>query len=393
MTLQQIDDALAAWNERLGVISQNLLELQQEPTYRLLTGHGGATKAQVSGATEARVEPALRAMLTMFQHFGELHSTIENAAKIREQLPALFGGEPKIREIEHLLFERSIRLPAVEVPLSQRTLLSGAQSRECVSPSELVEAMTRSFADARDAVLAVDHAWRDVFTMTDEVAVEVEREGTPQVALMKMLQQIQEEAKADPLGALAHFGARVQPVLDRARKAAELSREVQRTLVRAQGELEELMRVHGEAESAAAEARAKIEAGEAIPAPSSDEVLKGLDEWLRRLERKAAEGLFDSVSVGLRNWKKAADECLAHEQAALGAGRKAMRYRDELRGRFDALKAKARAYGVAETVQFAQLAGQAEAFLYAHPANLQRAALVVADYERVLSGTGRGREA
>jgi hypothetical protein len=392
MTLQQIDEALNGWHERLAVISQNLLELEQQPTYRLLTGHAGSGKAPICGVTAARVEPAVAAMVNLFQHFGELNATIESATRLRTELPALFGGEQKLRELQHLLFDRSIRLPARDVPLAQRTLLSSAENRECVSPSELVEAMSRSFAEARDAVLAVDRAWQDLLTVTDAAATELESTASPSAEARRLLEQIQEKGKLDPLGAAADLRQQVQPLLDEARRSRELSRSLSRTLAQAQVELEALMQTHAEAVAVTAEARARIEAGQAIPAPSPGETLDGLRIWLERLQRKAAEGALHAVEVGLRNWQTAADECLTHEQAALGAGRRALQERDELRGRLQALKAKARVYGVCEVKSFADLSSRAEAMLYAHPANLQRAAALVAEYEDDLRVATRARE-
>ena len=125
MKLQEIDSALAEWNNRLAAIAKNLLELQADSTYQLLTGSGGAAKLALTGVTAARVEPSLGAMLTIFQHFGLLHGVIDQAMQLRAGLPAMFGGEAKAAEIRRLLGERTIRLPALDVPMDQKTLLSG----------------------------------------------------------------------------------------------------------------------------------------------------------------------------------------------------------------------------------------------------------------------------
>jgi hypothetical protein len=61
--------------------------------------------------------------------------------------------------------------------------------------------------------------------------------------------------------------------------------------------------------------------------------------------------------------------------------------RNELRGRLDALKAKARAYGVAEKDGLAEAAQQAEKLLYTRPTPLERAAAAVTAYERMLKSS------
>jgi len=97
MTLREIDDALAAWNSRLGAAAQNLMDLQAEPAYQQLAGTGGAPKAPTTGVTAVKVEPALGAMVNVFQHFGLLNETIDRAAVLRRNLPALFGNGSETR--------------------------------------------------------------------------------------------------------------------------------------------------------------------------------------------------------------------------------------------------------------------------------------------------------
>jgi hypothetical protein len=61
MTLQELDDALAVWKSRLAAVAQNLLELQAEPTYKLMTG-SGLSRVALGGESATQAEPALRAI-------------------------------------------------------------------------------------------------------------------------------------------------------------------------------------------------------------------------------------------------------------------------------------------------------------------------------------------
>ncbi len=183
MKLQEIDSALAEWNNRLAAIAKNLLELQADSTYQLLTGSGGVAKLALTGVTAARVEPSLGAMLTIFQHFGLLHGVIDQATQLRASLPALFGGEAKAAEIRRLLGDRTIRLPALDVPMDQKTLLSGVARAECFSPDELLAVMSRTFVAARDAVLRVDEAWNEMAAAVEGVDAKLARFGVGAEAL------------------------------------------------------------------------------------------------------------------------------------------------------------------------------------------------------------------
>jgi hypothetical protein len=88
----------------------------------------------------------------------------------------------------------------------------------------------------------------------------------------------------------------------------------------------------------------------------------------------------------MRNWNLAAQDCVSKERAAYAANRAPIETRDELRGRLDALQAKARCYGVAEVDRLHELAQQAEQLLYARPTLLDRAQAAVTAYERAVSG-------
>jgi hypothetical protein len=386
MTLQQIDNALAAWHNRLAAVADNLMELQVEPTYQLLTGTGGMTKVPLRGATAARVDPALGAMRTIFDHFGLLHGAIDQAVKLREGLPALFGGDQKLAEIERLLLGKSIQLPAVDIPLEQRSLLSGVRSAECISAEQLLEPMVRAFAAARDAVAAVSHARDDLAAgiSNAEAQMHALRAAAPASILdeaSRMLAELGAKLQSDPLGALDDLNLRLLPFLTRARQQVEAAEQLRQKTARGRVQMAELAALHREALTAAAEVREKIAACDRLPAPAADEKLAA---WLDRLESRRAAGMVDAVTVGLRNWQAAADACMNEEKAALAGSRAPLEARSELRGRVNALKAKARAYGIAEQGPVADLAQQAEALLYARPTDLNRAHAAVVAYEKSL---------
>jgi hypothetical protein len=377
------------------------MDLQADPTYEQLTGSGGLAKAPVTGATAARVDPALGAMATVFQHFGLLHDTVERAGQLRRNLPTLFGSEQKLREIEELLLGRSIHLPPVDVPFEQRTLLSGVQNVECISPSDLLNTMVRAFQAAKDAVVAVDAAWSGLGAALGRTEARIASlraratalGGPPPAELDaagQALKDMRAQVLADPLGTSADLDAHIQPLLARVEAAIEASERLRQGIVdgfaAAHKQLDTLEKLHRDSVAACAEARLKIEGCDALLSPLADDKIEGLREWLGRLEQKYAGGMLDPVAVGLRNWNLAAEDCVLRERAACASNRAPIEARNELRGRLDALKAKARAYAIAEDGTLTGLATQAEALLYTRPTPLDRAATAVADYEKALNG-------
>ncbi len=382
MTLQRIDDALADWNRRLEAMAANLLWLQAESTYQALTGPG----ITLTGATAAQVQPTLAALPSLLQNFDLLNGTIERAIAARKAMPTLFGGEQKIAEIEHLLFGKSIKLPIVDVPIEQRTLFGQSQSNACLSPEELLAPMAGIFAAARDAILTVERAWQEL--AAGIAAAEVQTEALNLDETRRALAQLRDQVQADPLGALDVLKSSVQPALAKAAAAAARRLQAQRELELARRHCDGLVELHSEAVAAAATARAKIADCAGLPAPFDERKIAYLREWLERVEQLLRIGALDSFAAELRNWKASAEDCADQAKKVRAANQAPVEARRELRGRLDALKAKARSRGLAEHAGVAALAKQAEALLATRPTNLKEAAQAVADYAKILSGEG-----
>ena len=387
MTLLQLDEVLAAWNDRLAAIADNLLELQAEPAYQALSGVGGGATVQVIGVTAARVRPALAAIPTIYIHFGLLRSAIDRAVALRRGLPAMFGAEQKIAELQQILYGRSILLPATDIPLAQRTLLSGSREQESVTADELLQRMVRAFTQAKDAVFAVNRAWTDLAAELDRTETRMRRLGANAEA-DRMLAETRGRIQADPLGALEYLSAHVGPMIAQAEQKVAASEQVERTLRQAHAQWSALLQVHGESVAAArdcAQRFCEVFGEEPVP----DEKLEALRVWLDRLEARRADGTPTALAVGLKNWCATADVYTRQSQAVCAGYRSARESRRELRGRLDALKAKARVYGLAEMTALAGAAHQAEALLAEEPTRLAHAAAAVQGYEQQLTGIAR----
>ncbi len=400
MTLGELDEVLRVWKTRLASIAENLMDLQSESAYRSLTGTGGLNKIEVTGKTAARVKPALGAMHTMFEQFGLLQGVVDEAETLRKELPAFFGGDAKAREIQHLLFGPSIQLFTVNIPLEQRTLLGGIKSEQRMTPEELLGPMERSFAAARDAVMGVERAWTEFADNSTRVEAELarlrEQKVLPSALLASSLQAVEARLDAvrthvqtDPLGAEGELRSAVEPMLVEVRRRVEAAAQLAATLRTARARCEELNTLHRNAAATLAEAESKVVVPGTLPQVESDAKVQGIQEWLQRLEHKHAEGAVEAVAVGLRHWNAAADACVLQDRKVQEAARACVEQRSELRGRFDALKAKARRFGMAESEGLAELVGKAEALLYSRPTDLRSAGAALASFEDKLRGMGR----
>lgn len=400
MTLEKIDQLLAEWRKKVNLVGQNLMDLHDLPTYQRLAGVSGFPKIQLVGVTEARVTPALVAMNELFQHFDLLVMTVDKATLLRSSIPRFLGSEQRVREIEQLLTGASIQLPAVQTPLAQRELLSADQTAHSIAPEQLLTVMTNTFQVAKDAVLAVDEAWSRLEAtlanaeaesltlqkLADSLGVSALSEL---VAVREQIASLRDRIESDPLGVSGDFKREIEPLIAGVKlslqQLVKQQAEIRDNLDRCDNLLKQLMELHHEAETAFAESKEKVVDHSTLQTPIPQKQIDALTVWLTRLETKFTEGLLTPVRVGLENWIVNVKQYIAIEEKTVAVNKAPLELRRELRGRLDALKAKALARGRGEDATLAELAEQAKQLLYARPTPLDKAAELVSQYEKHLN--------
>jgi hypothetical protein len=400
MTLADIDKALANWENRLSSAAHNLFDLQSDPTYQCLTGTADAPKTQLSGVTANRTLPVLENVGTLFQCFDLLRCTIDRAIQIRRELPAMFGADQKEREIQQLLFGKSVRIPTDQIPIARRSLLTGADDQGCITPDELLNSMVKAFDTARDAVLAIDVAWRRLGDLLGDAkrqmaalrrgteplteAEERELEGVEHSLALR-----QSQVQSDPLGTTLDLETTVLPVLQRVQtvlnERAAMRSQIEEGLRAASKQLQTLENLQRDACEAWKEAQEKITGAGSLPAPMPEEKIAALREWFDTLQQKYTGGMLRPVSIGLQNWNSAAGNCVSAVQKIHASNIAPLDMRKELRGRLNALKAKAYAYNLEEDANLSTLAAEAEQLLYSRPTAIDRADMLVTRYQSLLN--------
>jgi hypothetical protein len=405
VTLDELDQLLTQWRDQTDRVNQNLLDLYDLPTYQQLAGTGGFAPAALTGISQAQVTPALEAMNELFQHFDLLQQTLGRAQAQRQQLPRFLGADAKIADIATLLTGPSIQLPAVLTPLAQRSLLGAAEISPTISPTDLLQSMNLAFVRARDAVFAVDQVWQ---TMTGQLlAAEATLQSLQaQAALLDPevtadlapaageIAALRDQLFDDPLGVQGDYADRLAPLLQRAQDhLAQTQRQqatLQTQLAQARHRLQALHTLHLKNQALFAECQEKVLDPSTTAPPCDANCLDALAQWLDRLAAKFALGALQPVTVGFRNWTQNLEATLAAETAALATNSRPLEIRRELRGRLDALKAKALARGMIEETGLVELADQAQHFLYSRPTPLDRSASLVSQYEQRLNGLRAG---
>jgi hypothetical protein len=397
--LEEIDQMLADWKVKLDLISQNLMDLCGLLSYQRLSGSSGFSPIQLTGITKNKVNPALDSLNELLQHFDLLSQTIDKARSLRAAMPRFLGTDQKTQEIFQLLNQASIQLPNLITPLAERELLTAAEITRKITPLQLLVAMVNTFQIVKETILAVDRIWSDLEPQLDLAAAEIanlQRQGESLGIIdlreleisRQTLTSLRDRIESDPLGTSASFdeiNRQIAKMRGDIEHFFQSKAKLQTGFANAHTLLQQLITSNQEAIAAFAETQEKISDSPSIAPPLPSEQIEAMEQWLQRLEAKLKEGLTSPVSIGLENFTAKVNEYIAIEKKAIAANRLPIQTRQELRGRLDALKAKATAKGYAEDMQLAKLAEQAKQLLYTRPTPLKHAEETVKQYEVLLN--------
>lgn len=398
LTLAQIDRLLTDWQQKGDAANQNLLDLYDLSAYQRLSGAGNPP-SNVTGITQQQASTALTAIDRLFEYLELFNQHLKRVQKLRRELPSLFISDLQLQEIEQILVGVSIDLPQIQIPLAQRDLLGANRQQRAISLDELMERMTLAFAIARDTFVEVETAWTELESKlidTHRSLIELQQlVNTLQLAAPPALvtaqanfQELQQQIDRDPLAVNRSFERDLTPVITNVRSELEaLARQCQQLqadFAIAPQLLTQLIRLNSDTIAAETESQAKIKHNLPTIAPLPTEELAELERWLARLVAKFESGLIPPVRVGLNNWLAKVRAYTQAAESALIANRLPLDTRQELRGRLDALIAKAVAKGKVEDGQLTDLGSQAQQVLYASPTDLSLAIELVRQYERCL---------
>ena len=407
ITIEELDRQLRHWQKAVDVIVANVYELYEHPAHRALIGSSSGGRITVTGESQQTVEQACETVSQLLLSSNELHGVVERAQALREQLPRIFRDE-KLRQIEGLLNGPSIRLPATDVPLTRRGLLSEAVADgRTLSLQETLDTMVPAFEAAKRTIFEVDRIWTTLPDRVDAAEAELSRlheagrSGDPHdspdwLELRRKMEAARAKVNLDPLGAVRLLEQEIGPALAQVQARLEAfaaeRRQVEAQWAQAHALQRELAATHARAAAAAEDCRRKVETVPAPPQPLSDSQLEDAGRWLVQLETMLPQAATRApAKVGVRRWLEAAHQHLDQDRAALHANQSLLDERQELRGRLDALHAKAAGSGLAEDRELAEVARAARALLYRRPTPLAEARELVARYQARLSARIAGR--
>jgi hypothetical protein len=368
-TIEQVDQQLSQWEAQVTRVKANLDLLEQTPSYAFIAGG-----LKLTGRTQREIVEPILAARELTDQYEMLAGQVARARLLRDSvrgfLPTnkfLPPNKDTLREIDRLLNQPCVPLPAVQIALAHRNLLDDPDAASQLSLRQLVDVMVPAFAAGRDAVTRYDQVMAELTpalkTADQQLAALTDRAGglgPPALAevnaVRSTLASVRRRALDDPL--------EVQVALEQ---------ELQRPLRALADRLAAIERQQAETRDALMRAQARQEraarASDLDPARVAD-----LDEWLNSIARTLQSGEYTAARIGLQRWTAAADPVYSaeeqrQEQLALLKALRVMAQRRRERGR-----------GLDPDLD--AIALEAESVLRRRPADLPRARQLLERYQQ-----------
>ncbi|MBV9058840.1 MAG: hypothetical protein JOZ09_06740 [Pseudonocardiales bacterium] len=394
-----LEAELASRIDAEGRIAAALLELESHP------GHHALSTAVLTGQTAQRWAEAREILAGLWQDFGIYQAVVSAARTVRARRAR--PGERELAELHRLLAQPSIDVARTAVSLSERRLTGAIERVEMLTLDQLSARMDTAFAEISELVLACDATQRAVLTALTTLAKRVsiaqmlaDDLGTAAtadlvtVAITTLAAEIDNLGRVcvtDPLSLAGQQGREVLTALeDRAGAVSAQLAELaavrdgwEDRLAELAATVDEIDTLRVREEQARQRAQELIADAGLVTPPNRLPVLRSRLAALPDLAGWPARAL--AVTEMQAVVESAVSELsAAYEQAITLEHRRA-----ELRGRFEAYRAKATRLGCAEHSDALALDASIRQLLWTKPCDLAAATRALVAYQRLVSGMGR----
>ena len=401
---EQLDAELSDRSREETRIAASLVELERHPGHRLLTG------GPLTGATAARWATAAPLLSGLWRDFTLYREALETARTVRGSRPR--PNESALAELHRLLALPSVEVSRIEVGLSERGLTGAAERVEKITLDELSARMHTAFAEVSELVTTCGRLREEALAELAPIAERVRAAGRlaaeldvgqPSLtAAASALADLERRAGADPLsladgpgsGGLGGLG-RELPALSVA--LDDLTARLTTIASVRDGWADRLAELDGELrrldELRARERTERDRATELVAASltAPPDRLPGLLSRRACLERAAS---WAARADALGELRTAVGAAAAELGAAVELATGLVERRAELRGRFEAYRARALRLGRIEEPGLLRLEEEIRRLLWTRPAELAGATRAIGAYQRLVRQAGdAGRSA
>jgi hypothetical protein len=380
-------------------IAASLVELERHPGHRLLTG------GPLTGATAARWATAAPLLSGLWRDFTLYREALDTARRVRGSRPR--PNETALAELHRLLALPSVEVSRTEVGLSERGLTGAAERVEKITLDELSTRMHAAFAEVSELVTTCGRLREEALAELAPIAERVRAAGRlvaeldvgqPSLtAAASALADLERRAGADPLSLADGSGGlgRELPALSVA--LDDLTARLTAIASVRDGWADRLAELDGELrrldELRARERTERDRATELVAASLTAPPDRLPDLLSRRagLERAAS---WAARAETLGELRTAVGAAAAELGAAVELATGLVERRAELRGRFEAYRARALRLGRIEEPGLLRLEEEIRRLLWTRPAELAGATRAIGAYQRLLrQASDAGRSA
>lgn len=380
-------------------IAASLVELERHPGHRLLTG------GPLTGATAARWATAAPLLSGLWRDFALYRDALDTARRVRGSRPR--PNETALAELHRLLALPSVEVSRTEVGLSERGLTGAAERVEKITLDELSTRMHAAFAEVSELVTTCGRLREEALAELAPIAERVRTAGRlvaeldvgqPSLtAAASALADLERRAGADPLSLADGSGGlgRELPALSVA--LDDLTTRLTAIASVRDGWADRLAELDGQLrrldELRARERTERDRATELVAASLTAPPDRLPDLLSRRagLERAAS---WAARADTLGELRTAVGAAAAELGAAVELATGLVERRAELRGRFEAYRARALRLGRIEEPGLMRLEEEIRRLLWTRPAELAGATRAIGAYQRLLrQASDAGRSA
>lgn len=378
-------------------MSTNLMALDEDANRKLLAG------ATLTGVTAARWGPANDAFAQMWGWFTQFKEQVTAAQQLRGNKPRLPPEQEAV--LDRILAGPCIELATEQVPAADRHLLGATQTTLRCSLDDLLQRMSYAYDQMSAITRATGQAWEEVLPRLQADTAELNRLSDlarslgethmPELATVRAeLDRLSSGLATDPLSVDVRAADEVARTL--AATATDLDRlsalrqQAAAEVDRARATLTELGAAAVEAQDAYEETTAKVSRPRVSPPPTLDAALADGPD---RMAALAAAAKWRAFRDAVDRWNEAAGRQLDEIHRSAEACRAPLDARNELRGRLNAYRAKASAFGLLEDATSSALYDEAHDILYTAPTDLAAAVTLVDRYRKAIPLTPPSREA
>jgi hypothetical protein len=388
---EQLDAELTDRSREETRIAASLVELERHPGHRLLTG------GPLTGETAARWASSAPVLSGLWRDFALYRDALETARTVRGRRSR--PTEAALGELHRLLALPSVEVSRTEVGLSERGLTGAAEQVEKITLDELSTRMHAAFAEVselvttcgrlRDEALAalgpVAEGWR----AAGRLATELDVSHPALAAAASTLADLERRAGADPLSLaggpagkealspLAALSVTLDDVTTRLTAIASVRDRWAERLAELDGELCRVDELRARERSERERATELV----AVTLGAPPDRLPGLRVRRAALDRSAA---WVARADALGELRTSVDAAATELGAAVELATGLIERRAELRGRFEAYRARALRLGRIEEPGLLRLEEEIRGLLWTRPAELAGATRAIGAYQRRL---------